>query len=382
MKQLIFVILFTALISNYCLAQFYPLREIEEKTIYSEILQEHRPVLVSKPVGYDSSNENYFVIYVLDGNLNTHFTSGIAELLYQSGYPRLLIVGIPSTQRTKDLTPAAVENTPLGGGADNFMLFLEKELMPYVESQYRTHHYKVLVGHSLGGLFAAYTLLKKPDLFEGYVAITPTVVYNDFQTGLDLISFFENTGKLNKFFFFSVGHEPGAEGDAVFRLKKEVFDGLSPDKLDWKFEYYPRENHSTTPVIATLDGLRFIFRDLVPADDFVRENGFVKTLEYYQRLEEKYSKSIPIPQRVLMNYGYEILKKEKLEKEAFAVFNYYKEKYPSVPVPYDGLALLHRRRKENAKALENLRKLLEIDPAYEDAKIRLITLETEMKEGN
>lgn len=375
MKRTAYTMLWAFLFFCQGYSQFYPLRKTEEKTIYSTVLKEQRPILISKPIGYDHSSEAYFVVYVLDGNLNMSLTSGIAELLYQAGYPKLLIVGIPSTERTRDLTPSAVQNTPLGGGADDFMRFIETELMPYVAHHYRAHTYKALIGHSLGGLFATHVLHKNPDLFDGYIAITPTVVYEDFQTGNDLRLFFEGTKVLNKTFFFSVAYEPGPEGDAVFRLKREVFEKRTPDQFEWAFEYYPKENHSTTPVVATLDGLRFVFKDLVPGDDLVKEKGFENTLLYYRKLGEKYFKEVLIPQRVLMNYGYDIIDDKDLEKEAFAVFNYYREKYPGVPVSYDGLAILYERRNDLNNAIRNLKKLIEIDPSYEDALDRLEKLE-------
>jgi predicted alpha/beta superfamily hydrolase len=359
-------------------SQFYPLRKVEEKTVYSKILNENRPILISRPNGYDRSEEKYFVVYVLDANLNMYFTTGIAELLYQAGYPRLLIVGIPSTNRTRDLTPSIAKDAPLGGGADNFMKFIEKELMPFVGNNYKVHGYSVLIGHSYGGLFAAYVLEKNHDLFDAYVAITPTVIYDNFLVSKQLLIKFNNTKELDKTFFFSVGHEPGGEGDAVFELNNDIFKKNAPKKLDWKFEYYPKENHSTTPVIATMDGLRFVFKDLVPNESLVAEKGFTKLIEYYQGLEEKYAKKINIPQRVLMNYGYPLLKSEKIE-EAFKVFNYYRETYPNVPVGYDGLAILYNKKKETKKAIENLKKLIEIDPNYEDALLRLKKLEMQIK---
>lgn len=377
MKSFFFLLL-TVLCFNYGNSQYYPLRKIEERTIYSKILKEERALLISKPNGYDQSDEKYFVVYVLDGNLNMHFTSGIAELLYQSGYPKLFIVGIPSTYRSRDLTPSAVEDTPTGGGADNFMDFIEKELKPHINCNFRTHQYSVLVGHSFGGLFATYVLDKNPDLFDGYVAITPTVVYDDHLVTKRLAKKFKILTTMEKSFFFSVGYEPGAEGDAVFHLNETVFLKHVPKNLEWKFEYYPKENHSTTPLIATLDGLRFVFKDLVPDDKLVAEIGFEKTVEYYKNLETKYNKRIKIPQRILMNYGYAVLDSKDTE-EAFKVFEYYKSTYPHIPVGYDGLAILYERMNATGKAIINLRKLLEIDPGYEDAAMRLKKLEAKSK---
>ncbi len=93
----------------------------------------------------------------------------------------VIIVGIPNTDRTRDLSPSKPSNAgatgapqfPTAGGADNFLKFIETELMPEIEKRYRVTPYKMLAGHSLGGLFAVHAMVTKPDLFNSYIAVSP-----------------------------------------------------------------------------------------------------------------------------------------------------------------------------------------------------------------
>ena len=147
----------------------------ETITLKSDILNEDRQILISKPAGYDQSSMKYPVMYLLDGNAHFHHTTGIIQFLWSIGnMPQMIVVAIPNTQRTRDLTPATSDTSSRlqnAGGADNFLKFIRRELMPHVESNYRTQPYKLLVGHSFGGLFAVNTLLTHPESFDAYVAI-------------------------------------------------------------------------------------------------------------------------------------------------------------------------------------------------------------------
>ena len=89
--------------------------------------------------------------------------------------PEMIVVGIQNTNRTRDMTPTKTESANSGGG-ENFMKFIETEVMPMVEKNYRTQPFKIFAGHSLGGLTVIYSFVSRPDLFNAYIAASPVFI--------------------------------------------------------------------------------------------------------------------------------------------------------------------------------------------------------------
>ena len=161
-------------------------------SIQSKILGEQRKIWVHVPNGV---NEKYPVVYVLDGN--GHFSSVVGmiqQLSTTNGNtmcPKMIVVGIPNTDRTRDLTPTPIDprvdtdppNVTLAdttfyktsGGGEKFIAFIEKELMPHIEANYPTAPYKMLIGHSFGGLAVMQTFVHHTDLFNSYICIDPSM---------------------------------------------------------------------------------------------------------------------------------------------------------------------------------------------------------------
>ncbi|MCL9806762.1 alpha/beta hydrolase-fold protein [Flavobacterium amniphilum] len=129
-----------------------------EKSMFSKILGEQRKVWIHVPNsnGGDKvvSKERYPVIYLLDGNENFKTVVSITEHMSESGLcPPMIVVGILHPDRLIDLTVGTDKELPdVVGGGEKFMSYVEKELIPYVNSTYPTTSYKTLIGHSLGGV--------------------------------------------------------------------------------------------------------------------------------------------------------------------------------------------------------------------------------------
>ena len=161
----------------------------KQYTLDSKVLHEKRSYWVHLPDNYDkNSKETYPVIYLLDGDSFFKAMVGMTHVLCSGRGKRMpehIIVGVLNTDRTRDLTPtasaagrdgkispgAAVE----GGGSKNFSKFLTGELRHAVDSAFRTNGHNVLIGHSYGGLFTMYTFLNHPELFDTYIAIDPSL---------------------------------------------------------------------------------------------------------------------------------------------------------------------------------------------------------------
>ena len=125
----------------------------ERLELQSQLLNETRTVLIGKPATYGNGEDRYPVLYLLDDDGHFHHTTGIVNFLSRNQrIPEVLVVAIPNTDRTRDLTPPSqvkedIDRAPTHGGADTFLRFISDELMPWVEQNYRTRPYRILVGH-------------------------------------------------------------------------------------------------------------------------------------------------------------------------------------------------------------------------------------------
>jgi predicted alpha/beta superfamily hydrolase len=166
---------------------------VEVKIFHSKILGEDRRIYIQMPAKM-KRYEKYPVLYLLDGEAHTQMAGGQVQYLSEAYkiIPSLIIVGIENTDRTRDLTPTHSIIGPDGkpdtssnafgkssGGGENFLQFIKQELMPYIEGNYPTAPYKILSGHSLGGLMALYSLVHHPEFFNAYIAISPSLQWDN-----------------------------------------------------------------------------------------------------------------------------------------------------------------------------------------------------------
>jgi len=160
-------------------------------SVYSTILKEQRKVWVYVPNinnAQQSPGQRYPVVYLLDGDGHFESVVGMIQQLSQVNgntiVPEMIVVGIPNTDRTRDLTPTHIASDPPmmdsnssknTGGGENFAAFLEKELMPHIDSSYPTQPFKTLIGHSFGGLTVMHIITNHTKLFNAYIAIDPSM---------------------------------------------------------------------------------------------------------------------------------------------------------------------------------------------------------------
>lgn len=231
--------------------------------VRSAVLNEERDLRVSKPGDYDASKTAYPVLYVLDADANFRFTVEIVR--YLESYkliPGMLVVGIYNTNRTRDMTPSPIQaSAPRfagAGGADRFLKFLAEEAIPAVEKSFRTTSRRALVGHSLSGLLVIHALLRSPDLFASYIAISPSVWWNEFEIYSRIQAFYKSRTSLAKDLFVSLADESEREPERYTQLQ-DAFEKSAPADLRVFVRFYKQENHISTAVVATLNAVSGIF---------------------------------------------------------------------------------------------------------------------------
>lgn len=146
-----------------------------------------------------------------------------------------------------------------GGGAANFMRFFGEELIPHIDSTFRTHDYRMLVGHSFGGLFAVHALVHDPDLFDAYIAISPSLQWDEQMLVSQADAFFRDTDALAKTLYMTTGNEGMGLTGGVLKLAG-VLTEHTPAGFEWDSRIMSEETHNTVVHRSTRQGLEFVFR--------------------------------------------------------------------------------------------------------------------------
>ncbi|MDO9518721.1 MAG: alpha/beta hydrolase-fold protein [Pseudohongiella sp.] len=280
----------------------------EQLTIASGVLGEERTIIVGLPAAYDLDDSHYPVLFVLDGSDHFHYTTGITEFLGANQFiPEMIVVAINNTDRNRDLTPPSQDPMdqqflPTHGGADNFQRFFAEDLIPWVEQHYRAHPYRVLIGHSFGGLFAIHTLTTRPDLFNAYIAISPSLQWNGQRLVEQAEQFFSETPQLPVSLYMTVGDEGGQLLGGTRKLAG-VLDSAAPRDFLWQFDHMPRETHNSVPHRSTYQGLEFVFANWIlrNPEQIYKQYGLAAIEQFHAFGDERYGTNRGIP---AMTFGY------------------------------------------------------------------------------
>jgi uncharacterized protein len=239
----------------------------ETFAIDSKILGETRRINVYLPSSYSETPDARFpVLYMPDGGIAEDFLhiAGLVQVSVASRTMRPhLLVGIENTQRRRDLTgPTESEDdkkiAPRVGGSQAFRKFIREELMPQVKGRYRTSQESAIVGESLAGLFAMETLLLEPDLFDTYIAVDPSLWWNEGKLARDAGATLRNRPELAKTLYLASSGEEGV-GEIPQRLA-DVLARDAPPGLHWQYEKMPEEKHSTIFHPAALKAFRAVLK--------------------------------------------------------------------------------------------------------------------------
>ncbi len=219
--------------------------------IQSAVLGEKRTLNIYLPEGYrDNPSAEYPVIYLLDGSENEdllHIVGLVQFLSMIEKMPQSIVVGIANVDRKRDFTfptnnAKDKKDFPTTGSSAKFIEFIEKELQPYVHKNYRVNGSKAIVGQSLGGLLATEILLKKPQLFDQYLIVSPSLWWDDERLLASIPNLAEKQPKTKV--FIAVGSE-GKVMEADAKALAEKLIALNLPELKITFSPMPEENHLT-----------------------------------------------------------------------------------------------------------------------------------------
>lgn len=344
----------------------------EKFIIHSKILNEDRTIKIWFPEDYEKSKKKYPVLYLLDAEYFFQQAASAVQFLSECDYisnhpiPQMIIVGIVNIDRNRDYTPTYAPEQPgnlrfpTSGKADKFTRFLSSELIPYIDSHYKTQPYKILAGWSLGGLFTVHTFFENPQLFSAYLAVSPSLWWdNDMyvkQTETIL-----SGGKIsNKPLTVTMG---SLEGGNIGRTVKNGFVRIMKEKLKPNFPFtfveIPGEGHYFVPYKAIYQGLISLYSGWQMPFKKIQE-GLNAVDSFYKKLSQKYGYEITISQwayRNLINR----YNSEKEWKEALKIAERYILDYPRSSWAYYLLGRTYQHLNQNELAKEYYQKAIKLE---------------------
>lgn len=363
-------------------------------SIHSKMLNEQRKIWVYVPSSASDemhSRNRYPVVYLLDGD--EHFSSVVGMIHQLSSVngnaicPEMIVVGILNTDRTRDLTPTHISSflpvfdsvgCKTSGGGGKFISFIEKELMPHIDSLYPTAPYRILIGHSFGGLTVMNTLIHYTNLFNAYVAIDPSMWWDNQRLLKEFEKSSTNANYKGVSLFLGIANTM-AEGMDTIEVKKDTtrktlhirsilelnnyLKSREPNQLKYMCKYYENDDHGSVPLITEYDALHFIFDyyhfKLSYSDTTVYKVLISKMENHYDNLSKHLGYSVKPPEGDVNRLAFGALNSKHFE-EAIYLFNLNAVNYPESSDAYDSLGDYYVAKADKPNAINSYKKALSI----------------------
>lgn len=360
-------------------------------SLYSKNLKENRNFYVQLPKDYNPSSKNkYPVVFILDGAILLPTVHNV-QSFYSGGFtPEMVLVGISNANnRARDLTTSKLKNEQFfneeNGEAENFIQFIKEELIPFIESKYPVTNFRTLIGHSYGGLFTMYTLIHHPDIFSNYIAIDPSLDWDNQLLLTQSKTKLSSNNYEGKSLFMSLSGQLHLQNPQItidnvmkdtspftlFARSNIKFSNLikqfSKNGLAFKWKFYPSDLHGTIPFPSIMDGLIFDFKwyqmestDRINSFDTPKEE-LLKIIRYRaQKLKTFFGYSTPpYPEDLLNMSGYMNMDMQQ-EDKAKMYFELAIEYYPQSANAYDSMADYYDQKKDIDNALKYASKAYKI----------------------
>ncbi len=321
-------------------------------TLQSTTLHTPRVLSIALPTGYKASTDSFPVLVLLDADDRPQFEAAVANanfLASRGEIPGLIIVGVVNGKdRSHDMTPPATGETakliPTAGGADAFETFIVDEVLPYVRGKYRARRVTVLAGHSLGGLFGLYLAAKGENPYQGIIAMSPSLWWNDSTVAHEYADRVARLTTGQRIFVASGAFETPI--DVTARRFIARLDTLKPHGVHYAYHRYTDDTHALTPQPSLIAGLRFVFEPVSVArlplsnpsmqwDSAAWVHSVTASETTYARGARTLGLPSALPEALLNQYGYGVLQEMKQPGVATWMFKENVTHYPSSSGAHD-----------------------------------------------
>jgi uncharacterized protein len=266
------------------------LENTELRTIHSAVTGRDYLLYIGYPDSYAAHPERkYPVVYVTDGYWNFVKVQSIgSSLWYDKVVPDYIVVGIGyagenvvyQNERMYEFTPTELktgyyaEHNVRMGGARDFLTSIKTEIVPFVEANIRADSsFRALAGMSTGGLFSLFAMYEEPGLFQGVIAASPGVAWDNcwlFHRERELRNQATSTDPKGVYhvptrLFIGMGDEewPAFSGDLL--AFNEIIKSGNYADFDYKFQIFPGERHGGASLATFQAGIRFVFKPMMPS---------------------------------------------------------------------------------------------------------------------
>jgi len=257
------------------------------------------------------------------------------------------------------------------GGGEKFISFMEKELMPHIDSSYPTATYRILIGHSFGGLTVMNTLIHHTNLFKAYVAIDPAMSWDNQKLLKETKKALATNTYSGVSLFLGIANTINAGMDTI-KVKKDttkstehirsVFDlrkflnNNKQNQLEYASKYYDNDEHISVPLIAEYDALRFIFNYY----HLSRFYNWYRNIEnLYENVSKHFGYKVKPPESMVNDLAYTDLFFKHYD-ESLYLFKLNVINYPESYNAYDSMGDYYDAKGDKANAIDNYKKALSI----------------------
>ncbi len=339
-------IILVFLFSVFCTFTFAQVEETDiilGKTVKlsSTVLGRDLDIKIYLPEGYNNNSSAYPVLYDLNAFYCFTYDCGTIEVLARnSEMPNMIVVGLPGLQNGYVPKPYE-ERSENPETADLSLKFFKEELIPFVDNNYRTNKFRVLYGHSVGGLFTMYALFNYSELFTAYIASSPWFQTMDQYWLKNIDKMAKHKDLAHKFLFMTVGKEESELTINTYKELEKWMNSQSFNGLAWKSSWVDGD-HGSMIGRSIYDGFIFFFDGWKPSASLVRNAEIEQLKSFLKSSAEKWgyygfeAHSI-LPEQRLNSLGYGLLGRQQSEK-AIKVFKFMVELYPKSFNAHDSLA--------------------------------------------
>lgn len=342
----------------------------KKTTFFSKILNEDRSLWIYPADALENIDKKRPVMYLLDGDGHFFHICGLVDGFKRNGLVSdMVIVALPNVDRNRDFLPKNLGRLPTSGKADKFLNFFKKELIPYIEKKYNTAPFRILFGHSFGGVFNFFALFKEPELFSAHIAVSPSLWFGDEMLIKKGREFFKNRKKLDKFLYYTIGGDEGARMKNPANTLFDILKNSAPGDFNWTYKIIENETHGSVPHITAYYALRMIFSGW---NYKISENREIESLKrflsHFKDLSKKFGYEIKPSEGSVNRFGYFFLGQNKFDK-AIEVFKYNVKQNPDSANVYDSLGEAYERKSDLKSAIMNYSKAVKIGKKSSDGNL-------------